>query len=60
MHSGSVHAEGTQDEALNTLMPRRRFLSAVSNHEARGPSFETRAKSALERARLNKIGAVRR
>jgi hypothetical protein len=32
-----------------TLMVRRRFFSAVSNHEARGPSFETRAKSALVR-----------
>jgi len=28
-------------------MVRRRFFSAVSNHEARDPSFETRAKSAL-------------
>jgi hypothetical protein len=32
-------------------MVRRRFFSAVSNHEARGPSFETRAKSALLRMR---------
>jgi hypothetical protein len=35
----------------STLMVRRRFFSAVSNHEARGPSFETRAKSALLRMR---------
>jgi hypothetical protein len=27
------------------LMVRRRFFSAVSNHEARGPSFETRARA---------------
>jgi hypothetical protein len=33
-------------------MVRRRFFSAVSNHEARGPSFETRAKSALLGVRL--------
>jgi hypothetical protein len=32
-------------------MVRRRFFSAVSNHQARGPSFETRAKSALLRMR---------
>jgi hypothetical protein len=34
-----------------SLMVRRRFFSAVSNHEARGPSFETRAKSTLLRMR---------
>jgi len=33
-------------------MVRRRVFSAVSNHEARGPSFETRAKSALLRMRV--------
>jgi hypothetical protein len=35
----------------NTLMVRRRFFSAVSNHEMFGPSFETRAQSALLRMR---------
>jgi hypothetical protein len=27
------------------LMVRRRFFGVVSNHEARGPSFETRARA---------------
>jgi hypothetical protein len=39
-------------------MVRRRFFSAVSNHEARGPSFETRAKSALLRMRWGLFHAL--
>jgi hypothetical protein len=31
-----------ENAVLFTLMVRRRYFSAVSNHEARGPSFETR------------------
>jgi hypothetical protein len=38
-----------------TLMVRRRFFSAVSNHEVRGLSFETRAKSALLRMRQHRL-----